>query len=239
MIKKDEELLFTKSASWRMFDEISVRYDLLNRILSLGLDIRWRRKLCGFIRAKPHQDLLDLATGTGDVLLALTGNPHIHRAIGIDMADRMLTIGKTKIRKRGLDPTLTLQHGDIHHLPFANESFDVATIAFGIRNVAEPQRVLAEMFRVLKPKGQALILEFSLPENPCLRAGHWVYLNAVVPLIGFSLSGHSSAYRYLARTIESFPYGDRFRKILKQMGFVNIQSKALMGGAATVYWADK
>lgn len=229
-----------KNESWKMFNQIAKRYDLLNRLLSLGQDKSWRREIRAHLPAKGNVNLLDIATGTGDVVLSIVkDNLDIHMAYGIDLAEDMLEIAKEKIKTEGLQSKIMLQKSDAQALPFLDGTFDATTIAFGIRNIPDLRLALLEMYRVLKKGGRVVILEFSLPTNPCMRAGHWVYLNAIVPLIGFSLSGHSSAYRYLAQTIESFPYGDRFCKILKQMGFVHVQSKALMGGAATVYWADK
>ena len=190
--------------------------------------------------AKENLDLLDIATGTGDVVLALVkDNPLIHMAYGVDLAEGMLEIAQRKIKTEGLHSKIMLQKADAQALPFLEGTFDVVTIAFGIRNIPDLRLALLEMYRVLKKDGRVVILEFSLPQNPLLRAGHWVYLNAVVPLVGFLFSGHNSAHRYLAQTVESFPYGIRFCKILRQMGFMNIHSKSLMGGAATVYWADK
>ena len=223
-----------------MFDQIAKRYDLLNRLLSLGQDEAWRQEIRTKLPSKNSFDLLDIATGTGDVILSLVkDNPSIHIAYGVDLSEGMLGIAKEKIKALGLHSKITLQKDDAQALPFVDGTFDAITIAFGIRNIPDLRLALLEMYRVLKRDGRVVILEFSLPKNPLIRAGHWVYINAIVPLVGFLLSGHSSAYRYLAQTIESFPYGERFCKILKQMGFVNVQSKALMFGTATVYWADK
>ena len=235
-----EDLVFPKSDSWKMFDDIAGRYDFLNRLLSLGQDMRWRKALKQFLPDSDGQIILDLATGTADVLIALTwNNPKIHRAFGVDMAVKMLEIGQKKIIAWHLDDRLMLRHGDVQALSFHNETFDCVSIAFGIRNIPDLRLALLEMYRVTKKGGRVLILEFSKPDNPVLKAGHWLYLQMLVPVVGFLLSGNFKAYRYLTRTIQTFPYGDRFCKILKQMGFINIQPHPLMGGAATIYVAEK
>ena len=233
-------LVLSKNDSPKMFDEIAGKYDLLNRLLSLGQDEPWRQQIRRCLPVKNTYDILDIATGTGDVILSLVkDNPAIHTAYGVDLAEGMLEIAKTKVKAAGLQSKITLQKADAQQLPFLEETFDAVTISFGIRNIPDLRIALLEMYRVLKKDGRVIILEFSLPENIFIRAGHWIYINFFVPLLGYLVSGHNSAYRYLAQTIESFPYGDRFCKILKQMGFVNVQSKILMGGVATVYWADK
>lgn len=223
-----------------MFDEIAGKYDLLNRLLSLGQDEPWRQQIRKCLPSKNIYDILDIATGTGDVILSLVkDNPAIHTAYGVDLAEGMLEIAKTKVKAAGLQSKITLQKADAQALPFLEQTFDAVTISFGIRNIPDLRLALLEMYRVLKKDGRVIILEFSLPQNVLIRVGHWFYINLFVPLLGYLVSGHNSAYRYLAQTIETFPYGDRFCRILKQMGFVNVQSKTLMGGVATVYWADK
>jgi demethylmenaquinone methyltransferase/2-methoxy-6-polyprenyl-1,4-benzoquinol methylase len=232
--------VLSKVDSWKMFDDIAGRYDFLNRFLSLGQDVRWRNALKKFLSDSDGQVILDLATGTADVLIALTlNNPKIHRAFGVDLAVKMLEIGQKKIIALNLDDRLMLRRGDVQALSFQDETFDGVSIAFGIRNMPDLRLALLEMYRVTKKDGRVLILEFSKPDNPVLRAGHWFYLQMVVPVVGALFSGNFKAYRYLTRTIQTFPYGDRFCKILKQMGFVNIQSYPLMGGVATIYVAQK
>ena len=236
----DNNLVLQKSDSWKMFNTIEGRYDFLNRLLSLGQDIRWRRALKQFMPVSDKQIILDLATGTADVLITLShDNPKILKGYGVDPAVKMLEIGRAKIKARNLENVLVLQEGDAQKLPFSNESFDCVTISFGIRNIPDLRLALLEMYRVTKKGGRVLILEFSKPENPLLKAGHWLYLQTIVPLVGFLFSGNFKAYTYLNQTIQTFPYGDRFCKILKQMGFINIIPYPLMGGAATIYVAQK
>jgi demethylmenaquinone methyltransferase/2-methoxy-6-polyprenyl-1,4-benzoquinol methylase len=235
-----EDLVYPKSDSWKMFNSIAGRYDFLNRLLSLGQDVRWRKALKQFLPASSGQTILDLATGTADVLIVLAkDNPKIHRGIGVDPAIKMLEIGRHKIKAQHLYDRLELAQGDAQALSFLDETFDCVTIAFGIRNIPDLRLALLEMHRVTKTGGRVLILEFSKPENPFLKCGHWLYLQTVVPLVGFLFSGNFKAYTYLNQTIQTFPSSDRFCKILKQMGFVNIEPHPLMGGAATIYVAQK
>ena len=235
-----DQLIFPKTESWKIFNLISGRYDFLNRLLSFGLDVRWRNALLQFIPTSTTINMLDLATGTADVIIAaVEAKPNIYNAVGLDMADEMLKIGREKVEKKGLSQKIILQHGDAQQLPFGDDAFDVLTIAFGIRNIPDLRKVMMEMFRVIKPDGRALVLEFSIPENLFLRLGYIIYLRLFVPVLGFLFSGNYRAYKYLNQTIEQFPYGDRFCKILKQMGFKNIQAHPLLGGVATIYAAGK
>ena len=239
-METDKNLVLPKSDSWKMFNAIAGRYDFLNRLLSLGQDVRWRKALKQFLPDIFDQTILDLATGTADVLIVLTkDNPKIHSGYGVDPAVKMLEIGRKKISLQRLDDRLTLQQGDAQALPFPDQKFDCVTISFGIRNIPDLRLALLEMYRVTKKGGRVLILEFSKPENPLLKCGHWFYLQTVVPLVGFLFSGNFKAYTYLNQTIQTFPFGDRFCKILKQMGFVDIMTHPLMGGAATIYVAQK
>ncbi|MCA9406535.1 MAG: ubiquinone/menaquinone biosynthesis methyltransferase, partial [Candidatus Omnitrophica bacterium] len=181
----------------------------------------------------------DAATGTADVLLSLIKDDRVAKGQGIDMAARMLDIGRAKIQKRGLSHKITLTHADANKIPFENNHFDVATISFGIRNMEDPTAVLQELCRTLKPEGRALILEFSMPKNPILRAGHLFYLRTIVPLIGYIFSGHYKAYKYLNQTIEDFPYGDDFCRLMTTAGFHNVKANPLLWGVATIYQGDK
>lgn len=236
----EPNLTLPKAASPAMFNAIAGRYDFLNRLLSLGQDLRWRRELKKYLPQHLDLTILDLATGTADVVITLVeGNPNIHMAYGVDMAEKMLDIGRQKIEAKKLHHKIQLQKADAQSLPFLNDTFDAVSIAFGIRNIPDLRLALLEMCRVTKKGGRIMILEFSMPENIFLRIGHIFYLRCIVPVVGFIFSGHYKPYRYLNQTIESFPYGDRFCKILKQFGFLQIQSHPLMGGTATIYVAEK
>jgi len=232
--------MLSKSDSWRMFDDISPRYDLLNHLLSFGLDIHWRKQLAKFLAGRDGQKVLDLATGTADVLLSLFArSKNIQSGCGIDLAGKMMAIGRKKISQRGLEPHITLQHGDANHIPFDENTFDAATMAFGIRNMENPTRVLCEMHRVLNTGGRALILEFSLPQNALVRYVHLFYLRYIVPSVGTLFSGHAEAYRYLNKTIETFPYGNDFCALMTQAGFENVAAHPLLFGIATIYAGEK
>ena len=223
-----------------MFDAIASRYDLLNRLLSLGMDIAWRDRLKGMLPKGKHLRVLDLASGTADVIITLVnGNDNVQEALGIDPAVKMLEIGRQKIDRLGLSSRIRLEVGDAQHLELPDNSYDVVTISFGIRNVPDMRLGLLEMYRVTKKGGRIMILEFSIPSNPILAAGHWVYLNTFVPIVGFLFSGNIKAYQYLSQTIQSFPYGDRFCKILNQFGFIDVKAYPLLGGVATIYVAQK
>ena len=184
--------------------------------------------------------LLDLATGTGDQILnLLDAGADLAEVVGMDMSEAMLARGREKLRIRGLGDRITMRTGDATRVPADAGSFDAVTMAFGIRNVGDVPRALDEMRRVLRPGGRALILEFSLPGAPLLRAGYLFYLRHFLPAIGGCLSGDARAYRYLNRTIEAFPYGDAFCGLMRAAGFVEVTSAPLTCGIATIYKGDK
>lgn len=235
-----QNLTLEKTQSWEMFDRISSRYDLLNHILSWGMDILWRYRMRAMLPKKEKLTVLDLATGTGDVLIALTQrNPKIKVAVGVDLSENMLTVGRQKIHDRGLNDRIQLVTGDAMKLHFSDQTFDVTTIAFGIRNMPNPITTLMEMFRVTRSGGCAMVLEFSLPENFILAGLDLIYLRLIVPFIGGLLTGQWSAYRYLNRTIEKFPYGEQFVNMMKQVGFTKMRTRRLLFGAATIYRGEK
>ena len=234
------DLPLEKSESWKMFDRISAQYDLLNRILSWGLDIQWRRQLTALLPPRDNQTVLDLATGTGDVAIDLMQRKrNVSDVYGIDLAENMLKIAEEKIRKAGLQNRIHLKKGDAQEIPFGSAYFDAVTMAFGIRNTPNSILVLKEIYRVLKDGGRVLILEFSLPRNPLIRLLHLFYLRTIVPFVGGLLSGNAQAYRYLNKTIEQYPHGERFCHMLRQVGFDNVRSHELLLGAATIYQGDK
>lgn len=220
---------------WRMFDRIAPRYDLLNHLLSLNRDKRWRQQMSDLLPAGNNLCVLDLATGTGDQLLALHDSGKVSIGVGLDMASEMMVIGTKKINARGLADTLGMVRGDASNIPFDEKSFDVATITFGIRNLVDVRAGLCEMFRVLKPGGRALILEFSLPDNRVLRRLYLFYFRHLLPRLGAVISGDRQAYRYLNRTVETFPYGDEFCALMRDAGFAPVTAHPLTLGIATIY----
>ncbi|NIM15057.1 MAG: bifunctional demethylmenaquinone methyltransferase/2-methoxy-6-polyprenyl-1,4-benzoquinol methylase UbiE [Candidatus Aminicenantes bacterium] len=223
-----------------MFDRIHRRYDLLNHLFSFGQDIIWRYKLSQGIEKKDNQQLLDLATGTGDVAFSLLKHsPRIKHAHACDMAQKMLQLARKKAIKKKLSPKVSLLQGDAINIPYVNDIFDVVTMAFGIRNVTNPSLVLTEIFRVLKTGGKAFILEFSLPANKILRKLHLFYLRHIIPRVGAVISRDKHAYRYLNKTIETFPYGQSFCQLMQTAGFRNVRFKPLTFGVVTIYQGEK
>ena len=224
---------------WRMFDRIAHRYDLLNRVLSMRQDVAWRKRLAGLLPERDDLRVLDLATGTGDVLLTLrAGCPRVRSGVGMDMSGKMLAFGKEKFEDSGQASALQMVRGDAMCIAAADVSFDVVTISFGIRNVLDVDAALREMRRVLKPGGRALVLEFALPANALLRWGYLLYFRNVLPRIGGLVSGDSYAYRYLNQTVERFPYGDDFCELMRAAGFANVTSHPLTFGIAMIYQGD-
>jgi len=225
---------------WQMFDRIAGRYDLLNHLLSFGQDIRWRKKVSSILPEKPNQTILDLATGTGDQLFyLLQSSDRIAYATGTDLATEMLARGREKVRQRQLEDVISLQEGDAENIRYEDQSFDALTMAFGIRNVMDVNKSLAEMYRVLKPGGRVIILEFSLPKNIIIKKLYLLYFRYILPFIGGLISGDSYAYRYLNQTVETFPYGKTFCNLLSSQGFEKVEMIPLTFGVATIYYADK
>lgn len=223
-----------------MFDRIAHRYDLLNRILSMGTDKGWRKKMRQYLPGTGPLRLLDLATGTADVMLFLDKTSgRIGSGVGLDLSAGMLHYGQIKIRERGLSQRLRMVRGDATCLGAAADSFDAATFSFGIRNVLDVPAALREMLRVLRPGGRALILEFSIPGNPLVRIPYLFYFRHILPLIGGAVSGDASAYRYLNKTVETFPYGEAFLSLMRDAGFTNTRAIPLTFGIATLYLGDK
>ena len=229
-----------KSESWKMFDDISPRYDLLNRLLSFGLDIHWRNQLAKYVNSGESISVLDVATGTADVLLTFFRKcPNIDKAWGIDLSEKMMAVGQKKINQLGLQDKIQLKKGDACSIPFDNAQFDNVSISFGIRNVQDPLKALKEMCQVIRGDGTALILEFSMPKNLLIRVVHLFYLRWFVPVIGWIFSGHYRAYKYLNQTIEEFPSGKEFTSLMLKAGFKNTQTHPLLFGVATIYVGTK
>lgn len=222
-----------------MFDRIAHRYDLLNRLLSFRQDVVWRKRLARLLPERPDLRVLDLATGTGDVLLSLyRWSGRVASGVGVDMSGKMLAFGRGKIADRSLGQRLSMVRGDAMCIGFRDASFDAVTIAFGIRNVSDVPCALREMRRVLAPGGRVLVLEFSLPGNPLFRRAYLFYFRHVLPRIGALISGDSYAYRYLNQTVESFPYGEDFCALMRDAGFERVRAHPLTFGIATIYEGD-
>ena len=230
-----------KKLSWQMFNSIAEKYDFTNRLLSFGIDIHWRKKLIPLFPKKNQLRYLDLATGTGDVLITILSGlkSKVHNATGIDMAEKMIEIGNAKITKKNLNHIAKLKVGDATNLDLPNNSYDTVTIAFGIRNLESFNKGLEEMFRVLDTNGRLLVLEFSFPKNKLFKNIYHFYLKNILPFLGGLVSGNFKAYRYLNKTIEQFPYGEAFTNHMKAAGFKNLKRHPLCFGIATIYQGDK
>jgi len=216
----------------KMFGSIARRYDLANHLLSCGIDIYWRRRAAEVIAEWRPQAIADLATGTGDLALILQKKLPGADIVGLDVLPEMLTLAQRKgVRQVVL--------ADAMNLPFDDASFDCVTIAFGLRNLENVAAALAEMARVLKTKGHLLVLEFSLPTRPILRAIYRFYLHRCLPLIGSFLTGTKSAYDYLGDSIEEFPSGNAMCELMQANGFIRPRFQPLTGGIVTIYTAEK
>jgi demethylmenaquinone methyltransferase/2-methoxy-6-polyprenyl-1,4-benzoquinol methylase len=223
-----------------MFDAIAPRYDLLNGVLSGGLDRYWRRRAIRSLGFTGAETLLDVCTGTGDVAIAATRGPRgARRVLGIDFAGAMLMRATAKIARRGLATRVRVARGDAMNLPVASASVDGVTIAFGIRNVSTPEGACAELLRVLRPGGRLAILEFGLPVVPAVRPLYLWYFRHVLPRIGRVVSRHDAAYSYLPASVGAFPWGDAFADILRVQGFNNVRARPLTFGIVYLYTAQK
>jgi demethylmenaquinone methyltransferase/2-methoxy-6-polyprenyl-1,4-benzoquinol methylase len=222
-----------------MFGSIAPRYDFLNRLLSLGIDRRWRRIAVGLVRCGAGGRVLDVATGTGDVALAVAARtPADVRITGMDFCAEMIDIGREKVAASPYAARIELTVAPCEEIPFHDGSFDSVTIAFGIRNVVDRPRGLAEMYRILKPGGNAVILEFATPVSPLFkRLYHWYFLK-VLPTIGGMFS-QKSAYQYLPDSVLEFPSREEFKGLMTRAGFRNTTHRDLTFGIATIYCGDK
>jgi demethylmenaquinone methyltransferase/2-methoxy-6-polyprenyl-1,4-benzoquinol methylase len=223
-----------------MFNRIAPRYDFLNRLLSFHGDVLWRKKMAHLLPPRRDQLVLDLATGTGDQIIALfETSDKVKSGVGMDVAEKMLEIGRGKVEKRGLSKVITLKVGDAMNIPADDCQFDAVTISFGIRNMTDVKKALFEMYRVLKPGGRVLILEFSLPHNAFIGGVLLLYLRHVLPHIGSIVSGDSYAYRYLNETIETFPYGEAFCDLLREASFSAVKANPIWFGFPMIYQGDR
>lgn len=222
-----------------MFNRIAPYYDFLNRLLSLGIDTTWRKKAIQNIKSDQPQVILDVATGTADVAMETARQLQPEKIIGIDISSQMLDIGRRKIKKDGLDTIISLQEGDSENLPFADNTFDAVTVAFGVRNFENLEKGLAEMNRVLKPGGKLVVLEFSRPTLFPFRQLFNGYFKYILPLIGRLTSKDPKAYRYLYESVQAFPDGQDFVDFLQKTGYTDNQCKPLTLGICSLYWGRK
>ncbi|WP_299113364.1 bifunctional demethylmenaquinone methyltransferase/2-methoxy-6-polyprenyl-1,4-benzoquinol methylase UbiE [uncultured Winogradskyella sp.] len=234
---KDSEL-DKKEQVTKMFDTISKEYDGLNRVISLGIDVKWRNKVVQIVSDTSPENILDIATGTGDLAINLT-KTSAKEIIGLDISDGMLEVGRQKIRAKELDSIIQMIIGDSENLPFEDNTFDAITVAFGVRNFMNLEKGLSEILRVLKPNGIFVILETSVPTKTPYKQGYKLYSKFILPTIGKVFSKDRSAYKYLSESASVFPFGEELNNILRQIGFINVKDKPQTFGVATIYTASK
>lgn len=234
---KDSEL-GKKDQVTQMFDNISENYDGLNRVISFGIDIKWRKRVVAILTAQQPKNILDIATGTGDLAINLveTGAKKI---VGLDISSGMLEVGKKKITHKKLDNTIEMIVGDSENLPFEANSFDAITVAFGVRNFETLEKGLDEIYRVLAPGGTFVVLETSVPTKTPFKQGYNLYIKYMLPAIGKLFSKDKSAYTYLSESASVFPHGNAFNNILRKIGFIEVENKPQTFGVASIYVATK
>ena len=218
-----------------MFTSIAPRYDFLNRLLSVGRDKYWRQRAIDLLDPMGNERILDVATGTGDVVIEVAKRNLSVKIFGIDFSQRMLDLGRIKIARNGYNQAVSLQIGSGECLPFADESFDGVICAFGIRNFADVQLGLREFFRVLKPGGRVVVLEFSIPQNQFLKTAYEWYFNIILPKIGNIISGHLNAYSYLPESVANFPSQKKFIKWIEKIGFKKVSFSELTFGIVSIH----
>jgi len=232
-----------------MFDKIAFRYDFLNRFLSGGIDIYWRRRAIREVGSAigsgvtatgdASRSVLDVATGTADMAIMMARYLHAVRITGVDISNGMLEIGRQKVKRLQLGERIDLQAGDSESLQFADGSFDAITVAFGVRNFENLEKGLKEMLRVLKPGGRLVVLEFSQPRTPGIRQFYDLYLRMVAPNVGKMVSSSREAYQYLNDSVKAFPEGAAFTRIMDGCGYINTRLRRLSLGICTLYIGEK
>lgn len=221
-----------------MFNNIATKYDFLNHFLSFGIDYYWRNRVLKIIKSKQPKSILDIATGTGDLaILSAKANPE--QIVGIDISEAMLRVGIEKIKNKNLDSLIKLQQADSEDLPFEDNHFDLAMVAFGVRNFAHLSVGLAEIRRVLKPGGTLIVLEFSHPKSFPMKQLYGFYSKYILPFFGKLISNDSSAYTYLPESVKRFPAYDDFTNIMKEVGYKNTKWDSLSSGISCIYIGDK
>jgi len=222
-----------------MFDDIAFRYDFLNRTLSGGMDILWRKKALGYLKELQPKKILDVATGTADVAIMASRLLKPTTITGIDISEGMLEVGRKKVESQGLQNTIELLKGDSETISFPDHSFDAVTVAFGVRNFQNLEKGLSEILRVLKPGGRLVVLEFSQPKWVFARSFYNLYMKIVAPNMGKLFSKNRNAYQYLDKSIKKFPEGKNFTAILDNLGYANLQYKPLSLGICSIYCGNK
>ena len=222
----------------KMFDTISKDYDGLNRVISFGIDIKWRKKVVEIVKKQQPKTILDIATGTGDLAINLA-ETSAEKIVGLDISPGMLEVGKEKVKAKQLDNRVEMIIGDSENMPFEDNTFDAITVAFGVRNFETLENGLKDILRVLKPGGTFVILETSVPTKFPFKQGYKAYSKFILPSIGRLFSKDKTAYKYLSESASVFPYGEALNNILRNIGFINVEDKPQTFGVATIYTASK
>ena len=222
----------------QMFDNISCNYDDLNRVISLGIDVKWRKKVVALVAQKNPENILDIATGTGDLAILMTSTS-AKKIVGLDLSVGMLEVGKKKIATQNLSDKIEMVVGDSENIPFPDNYFDAITVSFGIRNFETLEKGLAEIYRVLKPGGVFVILETSVPTKFPFKQGYSFYTKMILPLIGKIFSKDKNAYGYLSTSAANFPFGEKLNNILRKVSFIDCVALPQTFGVATIYTATK
>jgi demethylmenaquinone methyltransferase/2-methoxy-6-polyprenyl-1,4-benzoquinol methylase len=222
-----------------MFNDIAHRYDLLNKLLSGGIDVYWRKKTLEELKQLHPQKILDVATGTAEVAIMANKMLAPKQIIGVDISEGMLALGREKIDKLGISDVITLETGDSEQLRFTDHEFDAITVAFGVRNFQRLLQGLQEMHRVLKPGGKLVVLEFSKPSGWGIKQSYQLYMRYATPAVGKWFSKNRNAYEYLNNSVQAFPEGEKFLQIMQEAGFSNPHLKKLSFGICTIYCGSK
>lgn len=223
----------------KMFDTISGNYDSLNRIISLGIDVKWRKKVLNLIAEHKPKTILDIATGTGDLAIQFAKKTDAEKIVGLDLSEGMLSIARKKVANSELNDTLEFVKGDSEALHFPDNSFEAITVSFGIRNFENLEKGLSEIYRVMVPGGHFVILETSVPAHFPWKQGYYMYTRGILPVIGRLFSKDRVAYAYLGKSASVFPFGEKLNNILKKIGFIEVENKPQSFGVATIYTATK
>ncbi|PHS61685.1 MAG: bifunctional demethylmenaquinone methyltransferase/2-methoxy-6-polyprenyl-1,4-benzoquinol methylase UbiE [Flavobacterium sp.] len=239
IIPYKDSTLNKKEQVEKMFDTISENYDGLNRVISFGTDVKWRKKVVASIKSHQADSILDIATGTGDLAIKYAEKTNASKIIGLDISEGMLSVARKKVAGTNLENKVEFIKGDSEALPFEDNSFDAISVSFGIRNFENLEKGLSEILRVLKPKGLFIILETSVPEKFPFKQGYQFHSKVLLPIIGKLFSKDKVAYRYLSESAAVFPFGEKLNNILQKIGFISVENKPQTFGAATIYTATK